>query len=178
MNKIFTGIIAAAAGTTLLLGGAGTFALWNSTSSVQAGTVNAGTLALATSGSGVWSNVTNTPAKTIDPATFKIVPGNTITYSQPLTINATGDDLSATLSYNAAAVTGTLTGLTSSLAVTSSSSNVTVSGSTITVTQAAAPATVNVVLTVSLPAGATSGQSGVANFNALTFTLQQTTPIK
>ena len=63
MNKIFTGIIAAAAGTTLLLGGAGSFALWNSTSSVQAGTVNAGTLALA--GANTYDGTTTVSAGTL-----------------------------------------------------------------------------------------------------------------
>lgn len=178
MNKILTGAIAAAAGTALLLGGAGTFALWNSSTTIDAGAISSGTLALSKAGTGVWSNVTNSPATTIDPATFKIVPGNTVTYSQPLTVTATGNDLSATLSYNASTLSGTITGLTSSLAVTSASPNVIVNGSTITVTQSATPATVNVVLTVSLPASATGGQSGTSNFSALTFTLQQTTPVK
>lgn len=177
MNKLIAGSIAGAAGIAILLGGAGSFALWTATDTVNAGQIKAGTLTLDAVGTGVWTNVTNTPTAVIDPATFKIVPGNTLEYSQDLTIVASGDDLSAILTSNGGAITGTITGLTTSLEATSTSPNVTVVGGAITVTDSATPATVHAVLTVAYPVGSTDGQDGTASFTDATFTLSQTTPI-
>ena len=54
MNKIIKGSIAGAAGIALLLGGAGTFALWNDSTSVQGGKIKAGNLALVNQ-TGAWT---------------------------------------------------------------------------------------------------------------------------
>jgi len=170
MNKLVKASIAAAAGTALLLGGAGTFALWNSSATVNAGSITAGTLALTANTDGVWKNGTTT----IDPTTYRIVPGTTLTFTQTLAITATGDSLSAALTNSGITGSGTLASLvTTAMTVTSSSSNVTVSGSTVTVASAATPAAVKVTVTVSLPSTATTGQGGVLNLSALTFTLTQ-----
>lgn len=171
MNKLVKGAVAGAAGIALLIGGAGTFALWNSSATVSAGSITAGTLALSANSDGVWKN----GSTTIDPATYKIVPGTTLVYTQTLAINATGDGLTAGLTYSGMTGSGTLdSAVTKTLAVTSTSPNVTVSGSTVTVVSAATPATVKVTFTVSLPSSATTGQGGTLNLSALTFTLAQT----
>ena len=44
MNKTFSGSIAGAAGIALLLGGAGTFAQWNSSAAVAGTSITAGVL--------------------------------------------------------------------------------------------------------------------------------------
>ena len=54
MNKLTKGAIATAAGIALLLGGAGTFALWNGQTTIAGGTISTGTLAIASTGSPVW----------------------------------------------------------------------------------------------------------------------------
>src|ERR1700710_1730368 len=48
MNKLVKGAVAGAVGVTLLLGGAGTFALWNSTIGVSTGSISTGNLAFGT----------------------------------------------------------------------------------------------------------------------------------
>ena len=53
MHKIVTGAIAGAAGVALLLGGAGSFALWNASASSAASAVSAGTLSLTANNDGV-----------------------------------------------------------------------------------------------------------------------------
>jgi alternate signal-mediated exported protein len=171
MNKLVKGAVAGAAGIALLIGGAGTFALWNSTATVSAGSISAGTLSLTANADGVWKNGTNP----IDPATYKMIPGTTLVFTQTLAINATGDGLTAGLTSSGMTGSGALdAAVTKTLAITSTSSNVTVAGNTITVVSAATPATVKVTYTVTLPSGATTGQGGTLNLSALTFTLAQT----
>ncbi|CAN5341215.1 hypothetical protein BH11ACT4_BH11ACT4_24550 [soil metagenome] len=171
MNKLVKGAVAAAVGIALLTGGAGTFALWNSSATVTAGNITAGTLSLAANADGVWKNGTTT----IDPATFRIVPGTTLVFTQTLAINATGDGLTAGLTYSGMTGSGALdSSVTKTLAITSTSPNVTVSGNNVTVVSAATPATVKVTFTVSLPSSATTGQGGTLTLSALTFTLTQT----
>ncbi|THG31867.1 alternate-type signal peptide domain-containing protein [Naasia lichenicola] len=172
MNRIVKGSIAGVIGIALLTGGAGTFALWNSTASVSAGTITAGNLALVANTDGVWKD----GSTTITPATYKIIPGKTLTYTQTLKVTAVGDGLSANLTVSSLTATGTNslnTLITPSLAVTSASSNVTVSGSTITVTSSATDATVLATVTLTFPSTATAGQLGTINLSSLTFTLTQ-----
>ena len=60
MNKLTKGAIATAAGIALLMGGAGTFALWNDSVGVNGGTVQTGTLDIDTTGTGTWKDVSST----------------------------------------------------------------------------------------------------------------------
>lgn len=93
MNKMLKGSIAGAAGVALLLGGAGTFALWNGDASIAGATITAGTLTVEAS-EGTWSDGTGA---TIDPTDYFIVPGDTLTYATALAVNAQGDNLQASL---------------------------------------------------------------------------------
>ena len=91
MNKLIKGAIAGAAGLTLLMGGAGTFALWNADAAVSGGTIVAGDLTIAAQ-AGAWKN----GQKTIDTIKdYRIVPGETLTYTQDLLVTATGDNIQA-----------------------------------------------------------------------------------
>jgi alternate signal-mediated exported protein len=111
MNKLVKGAVAGAAGIALLLGGAGTFALWNANTEVNAATVASGTLSLATSSAGTWTDVTagrSTALTTAQVAAYKIVPGTKLQFTQPLTVAASGTDLKADFGYDATTVTGTL----------------------------------------------------------------------
>src|SRR6188474_1998822 len=83
MNKLTKGTIAGAAGIALLLGGAGTFALWNDTADIAGGTISSGELSIDATTAGVWQDVSfdKTPPVVIDPATFLMVPGDTVEYA-------------------------------------------------------------------------------------------------
>ena len=167
MNKLVKGSIAGAAGIALLLGGAGTFALWNATATVNAQTITAGTLALTANANGVWTK-DGTP---ITASTYRIIPGTTLIFTQTLTVNAVGDGLKADLTYSGFTGGNTLAPITDeTLEVTSATA--TVVGNTLKFTPGTS--TVNVKLTVVFPQSATTGQNAVLDLSALNFTLTQT----
>lgn len=191
MNKFTKAAIAGAAGIALLLGGAGSFALWNGNASVAAGSVNAGTLAVALNGTGAWTNTPNGgTAGAITISSFRAVPGDTLTFTQQLNVTAIGDNLNATLTVdpttivaptpdasgaNAALKAALLTGMTVSV---TGASNITQVGSTnsYTVTNSSAVQTVTVVVTLPFPRGTVGDnttQTGTVNLSALAFTLTQ-----
>lgn len=187
MNKLLKGAVAGAAGVALLLGGAGTFALWNSTETVNVGSVASGTLNIAKTGTAVWKNVSadGPVGGTVIPTitSYKIVPGDKLELTQSVTINATGNNLAATLTYDDTSITaaGTANAALKSALVfaadATGGANVTRIGTTnsFAVTPAASTSTVQLKITVELPA-ATSGvtaQGGNVDFSALAFKLQQ-----
>lgn len=179
MNRIVTGAIAGAAAVLLLLGGAGTFALWNSSANAHAASISSGTLSLASAGAGTWTDTTNGRSTTVDPSKILMVPGNSYTFTQPLTVTATGTDLKAELTYTDSSITGDaglLAATVRGLQVSSPSANITTSSkaNTFVVAPSATTSTVNVVFTISLPQSATTGQNGTLDLSGLTFTLTQT----
>lgn len=101
MNKMLKGAIAGATGITLLVGGFGTYALWNDEADIAGTTVTSGLLDITAVGTRVWkdlsADVTDT---TWDAATDVIVPGDTVEMRQPITIAAEGKNLKADLSVN------------------------------------------------------------------------------
>ena len=97
MNKMVKGAIATGVGVVLLVGGGGTLATWNAADNASMGKVVAGDLNLD-AGAGVWTNASGT---VVNVSTYKVVPGDTLTYEQPLTVTLTGDLMVAKL-----AVTG------------------------------------------------------------------------
>ncbi|WBU39148.1 alternate-type signal peptide domain-containing protein [Homoserinibacter sp. YIM 151385] len=100
MNKLLKGSIAGAAGIALLLGGAGTFALWNDSENISSSNISTGELGIDLSGAGTWQDVSSdvTPA-TISPATFRMVPGDKVRFEQNVTIKASGKNLKAELAF-------------------------------------------------------------------------------
>lgn len=89
------GAIVTAAGVMLLVGGGGTLAVWNVQQDAAAGTVASGDLNLV-AGAGAWTVAGQ--AGPIDIDTYRIVPGDTLTYTQTLDITLDGDNISANLS--------------------------------------------------------------------------------
>ncbi len=169
MNKILKGTIAGAAGIALLLGGAGTFALWNTGANVANQTITAGRLTLTANNDGVWKNGTTTITNIGD---YRIVPGQTLTFTQTLTVSAIGDGIKANLTHSGLNATGALATYTNeTLEVTSTTATVDAS----TLKFNAGTHTVNVKYTVTFPdVDGTLGQNEQLNLAALTFTLQQT----
>lgn len=100
MNKLVKGSIAGAAGIALLLGGAGTLALWNADAQLDSTTIESGTMTIATNAAAA-AEYADGNAVT---ATSLIVPGDVITITQPITIAATGDNLEANLSVDTSAL--------------------------------------------------------------------------
>lgn len=109
MNKATKGAIAAGAAGILLLGGAGTLAVWSDTANVDAGTVSTGQMTLAL-GSGTWAE-TATPGTPITIGTFEIVPGDSLTYTTTVTATATGDNLTGELKIEGSSLVTAFNGL-------------------------------------------------------------------
>lgn len=98
MKKVTKATIAAAAAGVLLVGGAGTVALWQAQDNVSAGTVSTGHLTLSTGDAGVWTDNSVIASPTpFDPATETIVPGDTLQFNQKLTIDAEGKNIQGAL---------------------------------------------------------------------------------
>lgn len=188
MNKLVTGAVAGAAGIALLLGGAGTFALWNASTEVNASSVASGTLALTPSSAGSWTDVTNgrnTALTTAQVAAYKVVPGSKLQFTQPITIAASGTDLRADLTYDATSVTGSLKPyVTNALTVSTAAGNSTLpsgvtagstTGTYVVAPVAAGSTSAVVTFVVELPSTVTdaASQGGTLDLSKLTFTLKQ-----
>jgi spore coat-associated protein N len=107
MYKPLKGAIALGAAGLLLLGGAGTYALWSDSVTLDGGTINAGQLDLAVTSPGAWADVsTGTPVAIADIDAFPVVPGDVLTYSLSATLTAEGENLEATLAADPASITG------------------------------------------------------------------------
>lgn len=100
-KKMTKGTIAITAGVVLLLGGAGTYALWEVNLPLD-GTVQSGDLNLEL-GEGEWT-LNGQPVG--DVAQVRIVPGDTLALAQPLTVTVIGDDLAAQLAVDASGISG------------------------------------------------------------------------
>lgn len=104
MNKMAKGALATGVGVALLLGGGGTLAVWNQSANASAGTIAAGDLNLTTE-TGVWtSNISGAVASI---ATYKIVPGEKLTYTQNVDVTLTGNNIAGNLTVTGAGVNGT-----------------------------------------------------------------------
>ena len=176
MNKLVKGSIAGAAGVALLLGGAGTLALWNDSASINAGTVTSGVLDVSNAAAGAWTlnGVVWSPSGLI-------VPGDTAVYTDTLEVTATGDNLNATVTTNIGSITNNITGADVDTEIVVKD-----------MTDPLAPVVVNpdvagaydlgagnyevdVVITVDFPDTVTglTGQNASTNFSAITVTVTQ-----
>jgi alternate signal-mediated exported protein len=189
MNKLTSGAIVGTLGIALLLGGAGTFAMWNQSTTANAGTVASGTLTIANSGTPTWKNVSadavagGAPIANI--ASYKIVPGDTLEMTQTFTVAASGDNLKATLAYDPASITTATTAdaalkAATTVNFTATGGGITTDATTKVVSVASTTAGVNTVtvkLTVSLPStvSGVTAQGGSLNLSAVSFNLAQNT---
>ncbi|WP_133162868.1 alternate-type signal peptide domain-containing protein [Arthrobacter glacialis] len=153
MKKVMKAAVAAGAAGALMLGGAGTFALWNATDDLDdAGTVTTGHLTMTTvPASGAWEDI-SVPATPVafDAISETIVPGDTVKFTQNVTISAEGKNLSGELviGNTAAAIPADLAGhVTVAVAATTSGPNISVVGNTITFSK---PGTYTVPVTITV----------------------------
>jgi len=122
MNKLTKGAIAGAAGLTLLLGGGTTFALWNSSAEVAGGTIEAGNLVVSvatdsTSGEevpGIWTDQNDTVLSLDE---FRAAPGDTLTYTKKMHVQAEGDNLVAELTLDPGSINATSSNETADVAL-------------------------------------------------------------
>ena len=179
MNKILTGAVAGAAGIALLLGGAGTFALWNSSTTVNVGSVASGTLSIASVGAPSWKNISGDASVggvAIPSITsYNIVPGDKLELTQTVTVNATGDNLKATLFLDDASIKGSLKPLVivGMNATGGSSVSEIRTTDTFAVTPSASATTVTITVTVDFPSDEKAGQAGSLDLSTLAFKLEQ-----
>lgn len=172
-GTLIKGTAAIAVGAALLLGGGGTLANWNAEASQAPGTIVAGDLNVVNATTaGVWKDRNNA---TIDITTYKVVPGDKLTYTQDLTVTLVGNKMAADIS---------TTGITATNGFTST--NVAVSAPALTVAGAAvanplkptgSAQTVTATITFEFLSG-TAGRSDVTasyNFNNIAFQLTQVT---
>lgn len=104
MNKMIKGAAVAGLGVALLLGGAGTLAVWNDSAESQAEKIQAGDLEV-TAHPGNWTSSLSGAIGAEDIAQYRVIPGESITYSQQLDVVLVGDELKATLKVTGADVT-------------------------------------------------------------------------
>lgn len=167
MNKLIKGSIAGAAGIALLLGGAGTLALWNDTANLSAaGSIKSGVLDVTAATPGTWNN-----------SIALIVPGDTRTFTQTVDLTATGDNLKFTVSNNVASL------LTSSgfSTVTVTPTVVVKNGSTVllpvagkyTAAQGATTVTVSILVTFPSDTDLQVDQNKTADLSTATVTVNQ-----
>ncbi|AMY17929.1 MULTISPECIES: alternate-type signal peptide domain-containing protein [Nocardiaceae] len=137
MNRTTKGALAAGAAGVLLLGGAGSFALWSDSEGVQGGTITAGDLDIAPVSQGVWTDVSPGSVSTagpVDPATFRMVPGDVLEYRASYRVTADGENLRAVLTAdpNSVTRTGELTEANTPVTVTSTYNGTPLAGNQIT----------------------------------------------
>ncbi|QOT16026.1 alternate-type signal peptide domain-containing protein [Paenarthrobacter sp. YJN-5] len=167
-NTMLKGAAAIVLGGALLLGGGGTLAWWNAADSAAAGTISAGELNVK-AGAGVWKDRSGS---TVNLSTYKVVPGDKLTYTQDLDVTLTGDKMAANLvAVNADAGAGF------------TPENVVITAPTLTVGGVAIenPLTTSQHVTASISFEFKSTTTGTADVNAtknlgtVGFTLQQVT---
>ncbi|WP_238422843.1 alternate-type signal peptide domain-containing protein [Gordonia sp. 'Campus'] len=175
-KKVSKGLLAAVAAVLLLLGGLGTFALWSDSETTDSGDVQTGTLDLSAVNSGQWRDI-STPASpvTIDPATFRMVPGDVLQYTASYRVEAVGDNLTARITTTNQGTNVIPAALTNWVTVTNTA---TFGGAPIpssVITSADSGKTVDVTVTVTFNQ-ATPDQVGInstINLSQLQVTLQQ-----
>lgn len=147
-------VLAAALGLALLTGVGGTFANWFEEQNVAANSsLTAGNPDM-TVGTAAWKSQAGPIS---DIKAFRMVPGDTVTYTAPVTITALGDNLKAQLVSDLTAATGNLAPyVTSAMTVTRGG---TALPATFTPADLAAGNVVDVTVTITLPSTVTGSDA-------------------
>ncbi|MHB1063482.1 MAG: alternate-type signal peptide domain-containing protein [Georgenia sp.] len=96
-TSLVAGGAAGVLGVALLTSGGGTFAAWSDSKTVEPGTIRSGSLKIDGALTGTW---TDAGVKIPDIAAYKIVPGDTITYTVKIPVKVEGDNLNAKITTN------------------------------------------------------------------------------
>lgn len=177
----------ATAGVVVLLAGGGTFARWYDSAEISGGSIESGELSFDSVGDGVWTDTSDGSVITMGtgdndgatPAYFDLVPGDTVQYTVPITIQAHGDNLQATLQANTDAVAPT--GALAEFVTVESAlrEGETVNASRV-ITEADDGASFEAVVTITYPFDAATatqaGQNLALDLSALEISLDQVDP--
>lgn len=170
-STLIKGTAAIAVGAALLLGGGGTLANWNAEATAAPGTIVSGDLNVAKTAAGVWKD--RAGAVISDISTYKVVPGDKLTFTQDLTVTLVGNKMAANV---------TTTGITPTNGFTTG--NVSVSAPVLTqgsaavanpLTPTGSAQTVTATITFEFLSTTTGrdGNSSSYNFNNVAFQLTQ-----
>ena len=176
MKKSMKGTIAIAAGIALLLGGGGSLAYWQGTASTTAATIQSGELSVELTPAATWQVKRGATTTTINPATFKMVPGDQVIYTVPFQTKAAGDNLTAGGTVAWGGITGLPAHLTTATTGTYNASPITAGAFTV----ASGTANGSLVFTLTWPWGTASSDTAAATMNktwnlaATTVTVTQT----
>lgn len=173
MHKPLKGAIALGAAGLLLLGGAGTYALWNDTVDLAGGEVSSGQLRFTGTTTGAWADASGpgAPVAIPDITAFLLVPGDVLTYSLSTTLRAQGDNLEATLAADPTSVTGPTPLLTDVTVTTAVSSGGTAISA---ITEANDNQTIDVVVTLDFTdTSLNASQLQTLDLSGLELTVQQ-----
>ncbi|WP_309072009.1 alternate-type signal peptide domain-containing protein [Arthrobacter sp.] len=181
MNKVTKGTLAAAAAGALLLGGAGTYAVWTDSASLNAGNVSTGVLTLDAVSTQGWSYdggdtiVGDDPSTegAIETATPDIVPGDTLTAVYNVDVVAEGDNIKGSLSLAGIDQATLPAGTTVSIVADGAGAGLGVNGADLTFTEAATY-DFNVTVTVDFPVDSEAGQNGTIDLAGAELVLTQT----
>jgi alternate signal-mediated exported protein len=171
-STLIKGSAAIALGAALLLGGGGTLANWNAAATATPGTIVAGDLNVENTTAGVWKDRNGA---TINIATYKVVPGDKLTFTQDLAVTLTGNKMAANVA---------TTGVTETSGFTAANVTVSPVALSVGVTPVANPlvasaGTQTVTATISFEfKSSTTARADVNasyNFNTVAFQLTQVT---
>ena len=172
MDNPLKGAVALCAAGLLLLGGAGTYALWSDSVERQRVLISSEQLRFSDTLPGAWADATSgTPVAIPDIDDFLVGPGDVLTYTLSSTVRARGDNLAATLKADPSSISDNPQ-LLSDVDVTT---DVTVAGrQTSAISGANDGQRLDVVVTLAFARGSTSsGELARLDLSNLTLTLQQ-----
>jgi alternate signal-mediated exported protein len=180
VKKVTKATIAAAAAGVLLLGGAGTVALWSGTGTIDAGEVSTGHLTLNSTAPGTWtdgsSEMDPEADNTIGPTLPKLVPGDVFVYSQTVNISAEGKNLKGELTAGGLTEGSILPGdVAVDVVVDGSAAGLTQVGNVISF-DAAGDYLVPVTVTVTFDKAATDTMNARLDLGSMALTLNQIRP--
>lgn len=183
MKKSTKGAVAAGAAAVLLLGGLGSFALWQDEETVGGGTINSGELNFdpVVPATGTWTETSVTPNVVIgpDPAGFPIVPGDVLEYSTAYVVNWAGTNLRATITADFTDVAGNAA-LAAALDTEVSVNGGTAlpNGSAVELPLTTSPQTITVEVTITFDQATADliAQNESVDLNDFTLTLDQVRP--
>ncbi|MBY3989812.1 alternate-type signal peptide domain-containing protein [Rhodococcus fascians] len=175
MNKATKGALAAGAAVVLLLGGAGSFALWQDSADVDAEDISTGVLRLTPVGEGRWVDISPTGPRTnpVTIGTFNMVPEDLLEYSADFRVDAEGDNLLATVTPDLASIDLPENGSVTADMVTLATTIETAGGVVPTLTEANDGDLVTVVVQIGFDADGIAGQDGTIGLDQFQVVLQQ-----
>ena len=168
-TTLIKGSAAIALGAALLLGGGGTLANWNASATQTPGTIVAGDLNVV-NGVGAWTDRNGDP---VTISTYKVVPGDLLTFTQDLNVTLAGDKMAAEIATSGITATNGFTPAN----VTVSDVELTVGGSAVSNPLVPTGALQTVTATITFEfLSSTTGRADVTasyNFGTVGFTLEQ-----